>query len=273
MRNGKNDAPPPGYERLADGAIDAVGLSDLAEPLRRALEAGSFYEYAAHHPEARILEGRGIAYAVPLPESTVQVVVRRSRHGGIFAPITGERFLGRTRAPRELETALRLERNGVATPRVIAYATYPDSALTRRADVLTAEVEGARDLAAEIMAANGGALGEELITAVAALIASMTIAGARHPDLNIKNILVTRYDGGAVHAQVIDVDRVWFDQPGRPLVAERNLRRLTRSIQKWRRLHGLQIDDFDIQSIGDAVEAILGDESESDASPSSAGSE
>lgn len=261
MRSDERAVPPAGYEWLVDGDVEAVGLSDLAEPLRRALEAGSFYEYAEHHPDSRILEGRGIAYAVPLPESTVQVVVRRSRHGGLLAPLTGERFLGRTRAPRELETALRLERNGVATPRVIAYATYPDTALTRRADVVTAEVEGARDLAAEIMAAEGRALGEDLITAVAALVASMTIAGARHPDLNIKNVLVTRYDGGAVHAQVIDVDRVWFDQPGRPLVTERNLRRLTRSLHKWRRLHGLQVDDFDIQSIADAVEAILSDES------------
>ncbi|HEU6449891.1 MAG TPA: lipopolysaccharide kinase InaA family protein [Gemmatimonadaceae bacterium] len=261
MRNDERAAPPAGYERLVDGDVDAVGLSDLADPLRRALEAGSFYEYAEHHPDARILQGRGIAYAVPLPESTVQVVVRRSRHGGLLAPLTGERFLGHTRAPRELETALRLERNGVATPRVIAYATYPDTALTRRADVLTAEVEGARDLAAEIMAAEGRALGEDLVTAVAALIASMTIAGARHPDINIKNILVTRYDGGAVHAQVIDVDRVWFDQPGSALVTERNLHRLTRSLHKWRRLHGLQVDDFDIQSIADAVDAILSDES------------
>jgi 3-deoxy-D-manno-octulosonic acid kinase len=261
MRNDERATPPAGYERLVDGTVEAVGLSDLAEPLRRALDAGSFYEYAEHHPDARILEGRGVAYAVPLPESTVRVVVRRSRHGGLLAPLTGERFLGRTRAPRELGTALRLERNGVATPRVIAYATYPDTALTRRADVLTAEVEGARDLAAEIMAADGRALGEDLVTAVAALVASMTIAGARHPDLNIKNILVTRYDGGAVHAQVIDVDRVWFDQPGRPLVTERNLHRLTRSLHKWRRLHGLQVDDFDIQSIADAVEAVLSDES------------
>ncbi len=261
MSDGTRGAPPAGYERLVEGDTDAVGLSDLAEPLRRALEAGSFYEYAEHHPDARMLKGRGIAYAVPLPESAVRVVVRRSRHGGLLAPVTGERFVGRTRAPRELETALKLERNGVATPRVIAYATYPDGPLTRRADVLTAEVAGARDLAEEIMAAEGQALDENLIMAVAALVASLTIAGARHPDLNIKNILVTRYDGGAVHAQVIDVDRVWFDQPGRALVTERNLRRLTRSFHKWRRLHGLQIDDFDIQSIADAVDAILSDES------------
>ncbi len=258
MKNGGRAALPQGYERLVYvGGVEAVGLTDLAGPLRRALDAGSFHEYAMHHPDARILEGRGAVYAVPLPGSSVRVVVRRSRHGGLLAPITGERFLGRTRAPRELETALRLERSGVATPRVIAYATYPDPPLARRADVLTAEIAGAHDLAHEIMATGGLALGDDLITAIAALLASLTAAGARHPDLNIKNILVTRFENGAVHAQVIDVDRVWFDRPGRALVTRRNLERLTRSLHKWRRLHGLQVDDFDIQSIADAVDSIL----------------
>jgi 3-deoxy-D-manno-octulosonic acid kinase len=102
MKNGVSETPPVGYERLVDGDVEAVGLSDLAEPLRKALDAGTFYEYAEHHPSARILTGRGLTYAVPLPESSVQVVVRRSRHGGLLAPVTGERFLGRTRAPREL---------------------------------------------------------------------------------------------------------------------------------------------------------------------------
>ncbi len=259
MKSGGRDVPPTGYERLVHGDVDAVGLADLAGPLRRALEAGSFREYAEHHPDARRMEGRGTVYAVPLPGSSVRVVVRRSRHGGLFAPITGERFLGRTRAPRELETALRLERAGVPTPRVIAYATYPNPPLARRADVLTAEVAGAHDLAHEIMAAGAPELGEELITATAALLASLTAAGARHPDLNIKNILIQRLDGGAAHAQVIDVDRVWFDRPGRSLVTRRNLERLTRSLHKWRRVHGLQVDDFDIQSIADAVHALVDD--------------
>ena len=217
MKRAERDAPPPGYERLvSDGGVDAVGLSELAEPLTEALGAGSFYEYAAHHPEARILSGRGIAYAVPLPDPLVRVVVRRSRHGGLLAPITGEHFFGRTRAPRELRTALRLEQLGVATPRLIAYATYPELAGMRRADIITYEIAGARDLAAEIMATEGRALDDDLVVAVARLVASLTLAGARHPDLNIKNILVTRDEAGEFEALVIDVDRVWFDEPGAP---------------------------------------------------------
>ena len=259
MRSVAREVPPPGYERLLDDGVDAVGLCELAGPLTQALQAGSFYEYAAHHPGARVLTGRGIAYSVPLPDPSIRAVVRRSRHGGLLAPLTGERFLGRTRAPRELRTALRLEQLGVATPKLLAYATYPDIAGMRRADVVTREVPGARDLAAEIMAAEGGGLDDDLVMAVARLLASLTVAGARHPDLNIKNILVTRVPTGAPDALVIDVDRVWFDEPGARLVTERNVRRLVRSALKWRRLHGLRIDDFDIQSIADGVEAILHD--------------
>ena len=125
MRSHALEAPPPGYERLAGDGIDAVGLSTLAGPLTEALQQGTFYDYAARHPDARTLAGRGIVYAVPLPPPgpLVRAVVRRSRHGGLLAPLTGERFLGRTRAPRELRTALRLERLGVATPKLLAYAT------------------------------------------------------------------------------------------------------------------------------------------------------
>ena len=129
----------------------------------------------------------------------------------------------------------------------------------RRADVVTSEVSGARDLAAEIMAAEGRGLDDELVMAVARLVASLTTAGARHPDLNIKNILISRAESGTLEALVIDVDRVWFDQPGARVVTERNMHRLIRSALKWRRLHGLQIDDFDIQSISDAADAVLHD--------------
>src|SRR5919205_114439 len=101
--------------------------------------------------------GRGVAYAVALPDDATRVVVRRSRHGGVLAPITGERFLGPTRAPRELDVALRLARLGVPTPEVVAFATYPAGPLVRRADVLTREVEDAVDLASALADADGPA--------------------------------------------------------------------------------------------------------------------
>jgi 3-deoxy-D-manno-octulosonic acid kinase len=248
------DQPPPGYERLIGNHVEAVGLSTLAAPLVEALREGSFYEYGAHHPRARTLAGRGVAYAVPLPDETTRVVVRRSRHGGLLAPITGELFLGRTRAPRELDTALRLARLGVPTPELVAYATYPAGMVTRRADVVTREVVNSADLAAAIAAVASEAEKRTILVAVARLVASLTAAGARHPDLNIKNILIAPDENGAPQALVLDVDRIWFDVPGARRVTTRNLQRLTRSARKWHRLHALPLTEPDLLWLAAAVE-------------------
>jgi 3-deoxy-D-manno-octulosonic acid kinase len=246
---------PPGYIPLGDGVIiDAVGLATLATPLAQALRDGSFYAYAEHHPHARTLTGRGIAYAVPLPDGAARVVVRRSRHGGLLAPVTGERFLGRTRAPRELEISLRLTRFGVPTPEVIAYATYPAGALTRSADVVTREIPNARDLAAAIEDFGPVESRRPVLRAVARLLAALTTAGARHPDLNIKNILIAPDANGEPEAFVLDVDRVWFDEPRSLRVSDRNLRRLARSARKWERLHGRSLREPDLLWLAATVE-------------------
>lgn len=241
---------PAGYQRLAHGVVEAVGLSTLAAPLAQALAEGSFYAYAEHHPAARPLSGRGTAWAVPLPGSEARVVVRHSRHGGLLGPARGDRFFGRTRAPHELDVSLQLARGGVLTPEVLAYATYRAGAFTRRADVVTREVAGGRDLAAVL--AEVGPTGErrEVLAPVARLLAALAATGARHPDLNLKNILLARDANDALEALVLDVDRVWFDEPGAPRVMERNLQRLSRSARKWRRLHALPIDEADLLWLG-----------------------
>ncbi|MGH7626946.1 MAG: lipopolysaccharide kinase InaA family protein, partial [Gemmatimonadaceae bacterium] len=175
---------PPGYTALALERGTAVVLGTLAEPLAAALHGGSFYEYAASHPAARTLRGRGVAYAVPLPDGVTRVVVRRSRHGGLFAPITGDRFLGRTRAPHELEVALRLMHAGVATPQLLAYAIHPAGLFTARADVITREVPDSADLVATLVSRASGSPPRSILRAVAELLAALTRTGARHPDLN-----------------------------------------------------------------------------------------
>jgi 3-deoxy-D-manno-octulosonic acid kinase len=219
---------PPGYVALSDGGTEGALLATLEKPLRAAIAGGSFYGYASHHPQARSFAGRGVAYAVPLPDGDVSVVVRRSRHGGLLAPLTGDRFLGATRAPTELETSLTLARRGVATPEVIAYATYPVSGIFRRADVVTREVPHAKDLLA-VLAGEDQAAKDAWPAAVSTLLQALLSAGARHPDLNVKNILLTKDANAKWEAIVIDVDRVWFDEPESLDVYDANLRRLARS--------------------------------------------
>ncbi len=237
---------PPGYVGINESCADIVVLETMERPVREALLDGSLYAYAAHHPEARTYKGRGLVYGVPLPNGGIRVVIRRSRHGGLLRAITGERFLGRTRAPRELAAALRLTRAGVPTPEVIAYATYSAGGPFRRADVVTREVAGATDLGA-LLSTELDATGKEaLLQTVASLLIQLSQAGARHPDLNVKNILIVRGENDGCRAWLLDVDRVWFDEPGARRVTETNVRRLTRSLLKWRQLHGISVGESDI---------------------------
>ena len=246
--------PPPGYVRLLVGPVHVVAVGKLIPALREALREGSLYDYAAHHPRARPLVGRGIAYAVPLPDESATVVVRRSQHGGLLAPMRGDRFMGATRAPRELRVSLRLDRLGVRTPELLAYATYPAGSWLRRADVVTREVPNASDLATALVeAVDDDDAKRELLRATADLLASLTAAGARHPDLNVRNVLIARDADGAPEAYLLDVDRVWFDTPGGARVTVANLRRFSRSARKLHRLRGTPIDEDDLRWLAKAV--------------------
>ncbi|MGH7627586.1 MAG: lipopolysaccharide kinase InaA family protein, partial [Gemmatimonadaceae bacterium] len=69
----------------------------------------------------------------------------------------------------------------------------------------------------------------------------------RHPDLNMRNILITRAHADEIRATVLDVDRVWFDTPGSRHVTERNVRRLARSARKVARTHDMAVDESDLQ--------------------------
>jgi hypothetical protein len=241
-------AVPPGYVALSSPGVEGAALASLEAPLREALAEHTFYDYAQHHPQALPLTGRGIAYAVPLPNDE-RVVVRRSRHGGLLGPLRDDRFIGATRAPHELELSLALRRLGVATPEIVAYATYPAGPMFRRADVVSRKIPHSRDLASALAELSRGSPKRTLLDATARLLASLSMAGARHPDLNIKNILIASGDAAVPEAYVLDVDRVWLDVPGAPAVLQSNLRRLTRSALKWRRLHALPIEEADLLAL------------------------
>ena len=247
---------PPGYVALSEPGIEGAALATLEVPLRAALAEGTFYDFAEHHAEAKPFTGRGIAYAVPLASGD-RVVVRRSRHGGLLGSMRDDRFLGATRAPRELELSLSLRRLGVATPEIVAYATYPAGPMFRRGDVVSREVPRSRDLAAALAALSRGDSKRLLLEATGQLLATMSLARARHPDLNIKNVLIANNDFGGVEAYVLDVDRVWLDKAGADAVLEANLRRFSRSALKWRRLHALPIEEADLLAIDGTARELI----------------
>ena len=238
---------PPGFERLLLGHAVAVARSDVAMGVRRALvgadgSRSTLHEFAARQPNARSLQGRGTAYAVALPPAGIRVVVRHNHHGGAFASLTRDRFLAPTRAPHELDVSLAIAKLGVRTPEILAYVLYPPGGVLQRADVVSREIPGSRDLA-DVLCRDGAPERAAALAAAAGLVAQLAAAGVRHHDLNAKNVLLAP-DG----AYVLDVDRASVAQaPGQAI--ESNLARLARSLRKWRDRFGARITEADIAEL------------------------
>jgi hypothetical protein len=164
----------------------------------------------------------------------------------MLAPVTGDRFLPPTRAPRELDTALRLATAGVPTPEIIAYATYPAGGPFRRSDVATREVVGGRDLADVLAVGKRQADITAVLDATARLLRALERAGARHPDLNIANVLIVDDGPDGCHALVLDVDRVTFGRSNDRRIGEANVGRLLRSARKLRSQGRISVTDAEL---------------------------
>ena len=229
---------PAGSESVTVGRAEAVAVAALVPMLRQLLSGGTLYAYAAGRIDAKALSGRQTAYAIPAPGVGGGIVVRHNRHGGLLAGITGDRFRYPTRAPYEFDVGRRLAAAGVPTPEMVAYVVYRAGAGLARADVATRLVEPGRDLAGALAAGDAARRTADL-DLVASLVAALSRAGARHHDLNSKNVLI------ADRAMVLDVDRVQFGWKPQDALAH-NLARLDRSLRKRRERLGERISDEEI---------------------------
>lgn len=242
-------APPAGFERVAAGRCAAVARKEHVADARVMLADGTLYEFAARDLAARRLEGRGVAYAIALPVSGVRVVVRHNRHGGLLAPLTRDVFLPPTRAPYELDISLRLAERGVRTPAVLMYGVQAAGMLLRRADLVTREIPGGRDLASYMMPGVAKADRALAWRATRALVHSLNAAGARHHDLNVKNVLLAPAAPHELAAWVLDVDRVVFGAENAEGVRAGNAARMLRSARKWRDERGAEFDERELENL------------------------
>jgi tRNA A-37 threonylcarbamoyl transferase component Bud32 len=237
---------PAGYERLLQAHAVAVARSDVIPAIRQALVGpdgvrSTLYDYAARSAGARPLQGRGVAYAARLPDGK-RVVVRHNRHGGLFASLTRDRFFAPTRAPHELDTSIALRARGIPTPEILAYVLYPPGSVLQRADVASTEVASGRDLA-EVLGRETGEPRKQALRATATLLLALADAGARHEDLNARNVLIAGNE-----AFILDVDRVVLGLR-RDAVIEANLARLTHSLRKSRTRIGVQVSDGELETL------------------------
>jgi hypothetical protein len=245
---------PAGYKRFDERGAVIVARADLADAIMSAYRAAprenpTLHGYASQFPGARGYAGRETAYALMLPYSSVPVVVRHNRHGGALRGLTGDLFLGATRAPKELDIALALTALGISTPPVVAYAVYAVAPGVARSDVVTEEIQRSADLGDILLRTEPDSAERRTAwRATARLLEQLASGGVRHHDLNVKNVLL-RLEANAGHvAYLLDVDRVELDQ-GRLAALVGNSARLRRSVEKWRRLRGARVTEAELAAL------------------------
>jgi hypothetical protein len=247
-------AAPPGYTRFEVRDAMVVARTEYADGLRDAMrEVRTLHCWASTVPGAKAYHGRATAWGARLPGTTVDIVVRHAHHGGLLAPITGDRFLWPGRAPWELSASERLRAAKVRTPRIAAYVLYPVGFGFCRGDVATERLPDGGDLPALWRDADGETQ-RNLVTATAELVRALSAASAHHEDLNAKNVYLTRGESGW-RAYALDVDRVRFLAPGDDRAAALNLARLDRSLRKARTQFGLEIPETALDSLAEQVGA------------------
>jgi hypothetical protein len=236
---------PAGYTRLTVRDATVVTRHDAVAGVEAALrDAPSLHGWAARVPDAQAFQGRATAWGATLPKGGPAVVVRHAWHGGLFAALTGDRFLWPGRGPWELEASERLRAAGVPTPAVVAYVLYPAGPGFCRCDVATARLPEGADVP-QVWRDTAPPQRESIITSVAVLVRALGLVGAFHEDLNAKNIYLAREASGW-RAFALDVDRVRFLSPGDGRATTHNLARLLRSLRKHRDRQGLDISASDL---------------------------
>ena len=93
------------------------------------------------------------------------------------------------------------------------------------------------------------------LDATATLLARLSDAGARHHDLNVKNVLLAG-DRETPGALVLDVDRITFGERASDAL-RRNLDRLERSARKCRDQLGAAVSEEDLAWLRQAASARL----------------
>ncbi len=228
-----------GFETFTVRGAVATARRDVAGAVRAALDThASLYAWAAAQSPKDVFHGRGEAYGVRL--GAARAVVRHARRGGLVAPLLGDLYAGRPRFQHELAMAQRLAADGIATPAVLAGVAYRAGPL-HRADVATERVDGT-DLAAILFGDAPPAADDrvEVFRATGRLVRRLHAAGFVHPDLQLRNVLVTAPPRRAV---LLDVDTV--REAGDAAARRANLLRFYRSWAKWDRARGPRLSDQD----------------------------
>jgi tRNA A-37 threonylcarbamoyl transferase component Bud32 len=208
------------------------GIEDPKDFLERKRQGSSYMEGRSFHP------------SVPIPGGQ-KIVLRHYSHGGLLRFLTRDLYLFGSRSFQELALTEAVRSCGIPTVEPVGAVRRRVFATFYRADLLTIEIPDARNLTQFFQEIGSRPSPEKLrfkrktIRSAGHLLRQFHRAGFFHGDLQLKNMLVS---GDRV--LVIDFDRSYRKESLSIGERVKNLLRLNRSAEKWRRF-GLPITRTD----------------------------
>jgi hypothetical protein len=178
---------PPGFSRRSTGGAETVLRDDVAEAL---LGAGAAEPESMRGRAAATFEGRGRPFAVEVPGAG-RVFVRQYLHGGALRRVTGDRYRGDARFLEEVRAMSDAASAGVPVPEALGFVSRPAGLAMRRGWLFAREVAGARDALAFLSARPPAAARRGVLASAGRAMRRLHDAGFEHPDLHLKNLLVT----------------------------------------------------------------------------------
>jgi len=235
---------PPSYSLIKKDKVFLVLKEEYRDTL---LEQGiedieTFLQ--THRETSKYLLGR-----IPHPSISLKdekrMVVRQYSHGGLFRILTRDLYLFGARSIRELALTEKILSRRIPTVQPIGAIHRSVFPLFYRAYLLSLEISGAKDLIQYFQEIGPHPSRERLlhkrktIRSAGLLVRQFHEAGFFHGDLQLKNILVS-----GEQLFLIDFDRSYQKDVLTGDEKKRNLLRLNRSVEKWKRL-GLPITRTD----------------------------
>ena len=235
---------PSSYSLIQRGKTYLLLHNDYKESLlhRGIEEVRTFLNRSLH--QTHYHEGRTLHPSIPL-ENGKRMVLRQYSHGGLLRALTGNLYLIGARSFRELAITEEIRSSGIQTIQPIGAIHQIVFWPFYRPYLLSLEIPHAKNLIQYFQGKSAHSSVENLlhkrktIRSAGGLLGRFHQAGFYHNDLQLKNLLV-------VEDQVLIID---FDRSYRKATLSlreriKNLFRLNRSVEKWKR-SGLPITRTD----------------------------
>lgn len=196
------------------------------------------------HPTTSFMDGRRPHPSIMI-QNDMKMVIRKYSHGGLLRGFNRDLFLSGARSFKELSLTEEVRSSGIPTIEPIGAIHQVVFWPFYRAYFLSVEISNARDLPRYFQENPSPYSSESLlhkrktIKAAGLLLRQFHQLGFYHNDLQIKNLLVVED-----RVLVIDFDRSYRKERLSRRERIRNLLRLNRSVEKWKR-SGLSVTRTD----------------------------